>query len=563
MKALQIIAVCALVFVCAAARADVAYYRVKITEGTKLNLRAEPSTQARALGQIGNRQCLIGLGETKQQDGRTWLKVKMPGGTPGWVAKDFIEAGPACGSASASMPELPLEAAPETATATGTVATPPAAATAAIKPPPQPVSETPLVAPKQPAPPVETPRPAGDARCPEGMAYIPAGDFVMGADKSEIDSVLEICLKSLGDPCNRKDWLTNESPAATVSANAFCMDRTEVMQGAYEPVMGRNPSQYRDCGPDCPVEHVDWFHARSYCLSVGKRLPTEAEWEKAARGGKTTRFFWGDEPDGRFLWYDDNSGRVIHRVAGTQPNTYGLYDVLGNVWEWVQDCYLETWYGEMPKSNPVNARAGCDYRVLRGGGWYSELWDTRLSRRWRFYPDNGAAGSGFRCAADPTGAQPQTQMPPPPVPEPELTLKYCFEKRRALDKEYYTLYREFLAFARDVKKNPADYIGKPGGAIDNILAHARDLQTRYEDFVCPTSQDRRFFDYTLMLMRDQTVQLASAAADFQEYLNTEDQGLLRAASITMNTIYADNANVLDVWAAEEKAFSFEPIAGGK
>lgn len=233
-------------------------------------------------------------------------------------------------------------------------------------------------------------------QCPAGMCYVPAGEFTMG------------CYKD--NECS-----DDEKPSKRVYLNAFCIDRVEVAQSAYEKATGKNPSTFKNCGADCPVENVAWSEASGYCGKAGKRLPTEAEWEKAARGADGRKFPWGNKWDGKKAnfcdrncgceWADKNSDDGFKETApvGSYPSgvsPYGLLDMGGNVWEWTLDCYDGGWYGKMPARNPVNRGSGCGYRVVRGGSWYYMKIGVRAADRiWvdRIYKDSSI---GFRCATD-------------------------------------------------------------------------------------------------------------------------------------------------------------------
>ena len=215
------------------------------------------------------------------------------------------------------------------------------------------------------------------ADAPEGMAWIPGGWFTMGC--------------STGD----SDCQSDEKPAKNVYVDAFHMDVYEVTQSEYQRVTGTNPSSFKNCA-DCPVENVSWNDASNYCAKVGKRLPTEAEWEYAARGG-TTGARYGNLDD--VAWYGGNSGNKTHPVGQKQPNAYGLYDMLGNVWEWNQDWYDENWYSQMPERNPVNTKNN-SLRVLRGGGWTDDPGLVRASGRGGGLPTTAGNGMGFRCSRD-------------------------------------------------------------------------------------------------------------------------------------------------------------------
>jgi formylglycine-generating enzyme required for sulfatase activity len=201
----------------------------------------------------------------------------------------------------------------------------------------------------------------------DGLTYvwIPAGAFQMGC--------------SPGD--NECD--DDEQPAKQVTiAKGFWLGESEVPQAAYEKVTGKNPSHFGSYfrGGDRPVEEVTWDEAGAYCRAVGGRLPAEAEWEYAARAGtKGARY---GELD-RVAWYEHNSAASTHPVKQKDPNAWGLYDMLGNVLEWVEDPYPGT-----------EARA----RILRGGSWLDGARTVRLSDRIGVTPSFRDDHVGFRCA---------------------------------------------------------------------------------------------------------------------------------------------------------------------
>jgi formylglycine-generating enzyme required for sulfatase activity len=188
---------------------------------------------------------------------------------------------------------------------------------------------------------------------PEQFALILAGTFQMGSTNGNSD----------------------ERPVHTVNiTKAFYMQKTEVTQGQWRAVMGTNPSWFSDCGDTCPVEQVSWNDIQGFLTALnamdpGKnyRLPTEAEWEYAARAG-TTGDYGGTGVLDQMGWYSDNSGSQTHPVAQKQPNHWGLYDMHGNVWEWVQDWYSATYYSVSPTNDPQGPATGTS-RVLRGGSW--------------------------------------------------------------------------------------------------------------------------------------------------------------------------------------------------
>jgi len=236
----------------------------------------------------------------------------------------------------------------------------------------------------------------------------------------------------------------DERPRHRVYVDSFYMDRNEVSVGQYRkcvdagkcstPMTGvgcnwQNPER----GENYPVNCVDWNQAAAYCKWAGKRLPTEAEWEKAARGGADTKYSFGDSdsalPD--YAWFGKNSGMrdyparfiagrylhlkkyvngyggLTHPVGGKKPNQFGLYDMYGNVWEWVGDWYDENYYRRSPEKNPQGPTLGTQHRwtapgwrgirrVIRGGSWYH---DPSSSRRWGFRPNMWYDIIGFRCAS--------------------------------------------------------------------------------------------------------------------------------------------------------------------
>ncbi|MEN9353767.1 MAG: hypothetical protein RL318_1092, partial [Fibrobacterota bacterium] len=212
------------------------------------------------------------------------------------------------------------------------------AATQGKKPVPR--KEDPPVAAVASAPqPVVVAKPAPSAT--EGMVKIPAGTFMMGTRSCGIFSG-----EGAPDQCPRHE----------VVLDSFWMDRTEVTQGAYRRVMGENPSKFNACGDDCPVDNVSWNEALEYCQKVGKRLPTEAQWEYAARAGTSGKWSWGADNGriGEHAWYNGNSASSTHPVARKLPNAWGLHDMAGNVREWVNDFKGD--YPSGPQSNPTGPK---------------------------------------------------------------------------------------------------------------------------------------------------------------------------------------------------------------
>ncbi len=199
---------------------------------------------------------------------------------------------------------------------------------------------------------------------PEGMVFIKGGCFVMGNDYTQED----------------------EKPEHEVCVNDFYMDKFEVTQARWEKVMGNNPSKF--IGADLPVEQVNHQDVQRFIKKSdgGCRLPTEAEWEYAARGGATTRYFWGNMVNEEYTWYEENSNETTHPVGSKEPNQYGLYDTMGNVWEWVDDWY-EPYYKIRTKDNPKGPESG-ESKVVRGGSFDSSAGALRITNRVWLHPKN-------------------------------------------------------------------------------------------------------------------------------------------------------------------------------
>ena len=171
------------------------------------------------------------------------------------------------------------------------------------------------------------------------------------------------------------DWEIR--PQDKTIGRSFWLGQTEVTQAAYALVAGENPSLYK--GADRPVDRVGWVDARKYCNAVGMRLPKEAEWEYAARGGSDAPMYAGID---MAAWYDGNSGDRTHPVAQKTPNAFGLYDMRGNVREWVADSY------------------DSQKKILRGGSFFNPARELRVSNRLWALPDTRHRDMGFRCAGD-------------------------------------------------------------------------------------------------------------------------------------------------------------------
>ncbi|MFZ5821841.1 MAG: SUMF1/EgtB/PvdO family nonheme iron enzyme [Chloroflexota bacterium] len=236
------------------------------------------------------------------------------------------------------------------------------------------------------------------------MVYVPAGEFTMGSDSGD----------------------TDEKPAHTVSLDAFWIDQTEVTNKMYALCVEagvcdppkQTSSDTRDSyygNPDFddyPVIYMDWNRAKTYCEWAGRRLPTEAEWEKAARGVDGFVYPWGNEFDGTktnfcdknctFNWANQNfnDGYVDTAPVGSYESgrsPYGVYDMAGNVWEWTADWYGENYYSTSPLENPLGPDSG-DARVLRGGSWNYDSSYVRAANRNGVDPSSTDSILGFRCS---------------------------------------------------------------------------------------------------------------------------------------------------------------------
>jgi len=241
-------------------------------------------------------------------------------------------------------------------------------------------AEAPKIAPAVPPP----PPPPQTSRDGAEMVSVPAGEFWMGSDEG--DAV--------------------EKPRRRVYLDAFRIDKFEVTNALYRRFMestGRAaPSYWNDAKwnePQQPVVGVSWNDAEVYCSWAGKRLPTEAEWEKAARGTDGRKYPWGEQWDGtRANSAESKIGKTVG--VGSNPNgvsPYGAHDLAGNVWEWVADWYDESSYGRAPGKNPKGPDSG-QYRVLRGGSWDNGLGLLRTSGRGSYSPADRNYYIGFRCA---------------------------------------------------------------------------------------------------------------------------------------------------------------------
>ena len=189
-----------------------------------------------------------------------------------------------------------------------------------------------------------------------------------------------------------------------VCVNDFYLGKYVVTQRLWEKLMKTNPSYYKKCGPDCPVDGISWNNAQEFIKKLnaqtGKhyRLPTEAEWEYAARSGGKNEIWAGtsDEKNlGKYAWFFKNSGETTHKVGLKKPNGLGLYDMSGNIGEWCQDWYSDSYYKNRPKDNPQGPEKG-EKRVMRGGSWDDNVIKLRTVSRFSFAPVSNSPIFGLR-----------------------------------------------------------------------------------------------------------------------------------------------------------------------
>lgn len=193
-----------------------------------------------------------------------------------------------------------------------------------------------------------------------------------------------------------------EKPVHEVCVSGFSIGRYEVTQAQWQRVMGSNPSRFSRCGDTCPVEQVSWDDVQQFIQRLNRqsnsnyRLPTEAEWEYAARsGGKSEKYSGGNDVDA-VAWYGGNSGSQTHPVGQKQANGLGIYDMSGNVWEWVQDRFGN--YRTIRQQDPTGPSSGLN-RVNRGGSWYYNPGFVRAALRGYDHPGNRNRHLGFRLAS--------------------------------------------------------------------------------------------------------------------------------------------------------------------
>jgi serine/threonine-protein kinase len=334
---------------------------VAVVQAEALNVRGGPGTEYDVLGQVKQNDELEIMARTEEGD---WLQVRLADEEEGWISAQMVEVGD-------EATGIPV---------------------AAVIPP--------------------TPTPSA----PLDMVHVPAGEFTMGSDE-----------------------YSDEQPVHTVYLDGFYIDETEVTNAQFAQFLNEQGNQeeggvtWLDIGDeDClisqsggqyqpksgysdhPVIEVSWYGANAYCQWAGKRLPTEAEWEKAARGTDGRTYPWGNDFDCHKGNFDDEQEIDDYVVSGgpncdgyvrTAPvgsysdgaSFYGALDMAGNVWEWVADWYDSGYYAVSPENNPKGPASG-DGRVIRGGSWDYDAAFVRAAYRLRNFPGNTNYDVGFRCA---------------------------------------------------------------------------------------------------------------------------------------------------------------------
>ncbi len=256
-------------------------------------------------------------------------------------------------------------------------------------------------------------QPASSTMALSGMALIPGATFEMGQDKADIPKLMETF------KVNHAELFEEETPKQRVTIGSFYIDRTEVTNASFKAFVEKNPEWSKDkiaaslhngkylqqwSGNDFPagqanhpVVFVSWYAANAYCAAQGKRLPTEAEWEYAARGGLEGKAFpWGDSlPDKSRANYGESGIKAATKVGSYPANGYGLHDMVGNVWEYLADEWQKYPAKSMPATNPLEVKTR---RALRGGSYGGGVVNLRVTYRDSHLPANAGDHVGFRCA---------------------------------------------------------------------------------------------------------------------------------------------------------------------
>jgi formylglycine-generating enzyme required for sulfatase activity len=241
--------------------------------------------------------------------------------------------------------------------------------------------------PSEPSPrpsPAVSPLQSGSSALSGEMVLLPSGVFTMGSGASEADRG------------------NDEGPQRQVRVERFELGKYEVTQGQWLAVMGSNPSHFKACGSDCPVEQVNWDEVQGFIKRLNERtglvyrLPSESEWEYGCRAGEQQRYCGSNEVESVAL-YRQNSGIKTQRVGQKRANAWGIHDMSGNVWEWTQDCWNDS-YANAPVTGAARTDGNCVRRVLRGGSWNVNARFVRAAYRSNNVPATRFNDIGFRLA---------------------------------------------------------------------------------------------------------------------------------------------------------------------
>jgi formylglycine-generating enzyme required for sulfatase activity len=245
---------------------------------------------------------------------------------------------------------------------------------------------------------------AAETKTTIGKTATKAKETVQPKQLTDPATGMELVLVKGGCFAMGGDGADNEKPIHEVCVADFYLGKYEVTQSQWTSLMGNNPSRFAGCGPSCPVESVSWSDVQNFLRSISEksgktyRLPTEAEWEYAARSGSAADLWagTGDEARlGEYAWYGKNANETTHKAGQKKANAMGLYDMGGNVWEWCQDWYGEGYYKESPPNSPAGPEQGAS-RVIRGGSYENEAVNLRGANRNDAPADTKDANLGFR-----------------------------------------------------------------------------------------------------------------------------------------------------------------------
>ncbi|MBC7822042.1 MAG: SUMF1/EgtB/PvdO family nonheme iron enzyme, partial [Planctomycetaceae bacterium] len=395
---------------------------------------------------------------------------------------------------------------------------------------------------------------------PIGMKFvlIPPGEFLMGSTPAEIEEAL----KFAGEDKHLQECIKSEAPQhKVILTQPSYLGVHEVTQAQYEQVMGKNPSNFARTGPDKayvekvagmnttshPVEGVSWNDAAEFCAKLsqqeklkpfyfrtgqtvtpldgtGYRLPSEAEWELACRAGTTTKYWIGDKDEElmRAGWFGANSGGRTHPVGELKGNPFGLYDIHGNVWEWVQDGWEATYYGQfqdMVAINPDAPFSAGSARVIRGGSWFFPASFCRASFHHDAVPWGGGLSNGFRVSLV------------------VHAVKAAIAERKTSP--------EFQQWMKDVAAQPADK------QVDAVAKKLQELNPDFDGKVTHTIKNGEVFELSLFVEHVSDISPVRALTQLKGFsCNSSSRGQLANLSplqgLPLTAITIENTPVSDL-----------------